>query len=86
MGGTGVLLTGGRVPQPPLLCSLSSACGGEVRGHAPPGNFKNYTSTGTIWRHLGMKLSCKSRFKTIVFMLIQINVKEKKGKCIYKLH
>ena len=57
----------------------------RVWGHAPPENFENCTSNGAIWRHLGIKLPCNSRFKIPTFVLIQINFQERKAN-VYKLH
>ena len=38
---------------------------GGIRIHAPLGNFESYTSNSATWRHLGIKLPCNSRVKTL---------------------
>ena len=79
-GGSRILLTGGGGSATSVVCAPPAGCvcvcvcmcvcvKGGVR---PPRKFENYISNSAIWRHLGIKSPCNSRFKITVSVPFQI--------------
>ena len=72
MAGSKILVTRGHLSH---FCGARRALSaGRAPGDPPPEKFENYTSKCAIWRHLGIKLTCNSWFKTVIVMPLQVNV------------